>query len=497
MPIYCDTYPFEFELESTVDKDALVQKKMDRPSDHGRRQAPRANPLFPAHQRREDEEEESHRRRQSLHGQPAEHQQQQIPLHRRSSSLRSEHEVVRLGNPGAHDLSHSPFPMPQNGFVQRAIQYYVKQYSPTTVQRPHFVGVGPDLTLLRDYIPFIMNDRMTFSALVASASFGANIAATGSREAPSESLRFYQTAVSLVRERLTNESQQASDAIIITLANLCAFEAFSGNYDAVDMHTQGIKQVVALRGGTSQLGFEGFLKTMATAWQNFYAARHSVNLTDPRFFPEDGNFTYPEHPFDPELCDVIARFPPGLTDIALSGMLSHQIINMIDYVNNWLHEVNTSLRDSDVYSLHDLSQSSRNVTLCGEFLHKRGLTIVEQLLILALTAFCYSTDSTRSMFYLTNAYLQIRCKYMRTLYIEVNERNEAFITWVSTMLLATFDPGSQPWFLGLSILRARPTLRDWQANVRISESFFWNDGLSLKLASKLGHLRGTERQGQG
>ncbi|EXJ72649.1 uncharacterized protein A1O5_03795 [Cladophialophora psammophila CBS 110553] len=348
---------------------------------------------------------------------------------------------------------------------------------------------------------------MTFSALVAMSSFSANIAATGSRDAPSESLRFYQSAVSLLRERLTNESQRSSDAIIVTLANLCAFEptdlrclglglqAFSGNYDAVDMHTLGIKQVVALRGGTSQLGFEGFLKTVATAWQNFYAARHSISLTDQRFFPEDGKFTYPEHPFDPDLCDIIARFRPGLTDIALSGLLSHQIINLIAHVNNWVQEVNASLRELDVYNLHDLSQSSRNVTLCGEFLHKPGLTMVEQLLVLALTAFCYSTDTTRSMFYLTNAYLQIRCKHMRTLYIEVTGRNEAFMTWVATMLLATFEPAAQPWFLGLSILRARPTLRDWQANVRISEDYFWNDGLSLRLASKLGYLRGTERQG--
>ncbi|KIW24570.1 uncharacterized protein PV07_10278 [Cladophialophora immunda] len=493
MSIYCCKHPSQ--LEGTVDKYVRAHRAMDRASDLDRRHTPRTNPLFPAHQQREDEDQESHRQRQPRPGQAAE--QQQIPLHRRSSSLRSNNDVVRLGNPGAHELSHSPFPMHGNSFVQRAVQYYVKQYSPTTIQRPHFVGAGPDLTLLRDYIPFVMNDRMTFSALVAMASFSANIAATGSREAPSESLRFYQAAVSLLRDRLTNESQRASDAIVVTLASLCAFEAFTGNYDAVDMHTLGIKQVVALRGGTGQLGFEGYLKTVATAWQNFYAARHSISLTDPRFFPEDGNFTYPEHPFDPELCDVIARFPAGLTDIALSGTLSHQIINLVAHVNNWVHEVNVSLRDSDVYNLHDLSQSSRNVTLCGEFLHKRGLTIVEQLLVLALTAFCYSTDSTRAMFYLTNAYLQIRCKYMRTLYIEVTERNEAFMTWVSTMLLATFDPAAQPWFLGLSILRARPTLRDWQANVRISENYFWNDGLSLKLASKLGHLRGTERQGQG
>lgn len=220
-------------------------------------------------------------------------------------------------------------------------------------------------------------------------------------------------------------------------------------------------------------------------------------LDNELFFPADGNFTYPDHPFNPELCDAIAKFRSGLTDIALSGLLSHQIINLIAHISAWDQDMNTSLRECDVYSLHDMSANSRNVTLCGEFLHKEKLTLIEQLLVLALMAYCYSTDTTRAMFWLTNAYLQVRCRHFQSLYIEVTERNEAFMTWVSTILVATFDPGAQPWLLGLSILRSRPIFRDWQANVRLCEGFFWNDVLSLKLASKIDHLREAERRGQG
>lgn len=69
-----------------------------------------------------------------------------------------------------------------------------------------------------------MGDRMVFSALVAMASLSANIASTGSREAPPESLRFYQSAVSQLRERLSSESGRSSDAVIVTLSNLSGFE---------------------------------------------------------------------------------------------------------------------------------------------------------------------------------------------------------------------------------------------------------------------------------
>ena len=123
---------------------------------------------------------------------------------------------------------------------------------------------------------------MVFSALVAMASFAAQIASTGDREAPPESIRFYQSAVSQVRQRLSSESDRSSDAVIVTLSNLSGFEvrvpcgletqepganairvlqALSGNYSAVDMHTLGIKQVVALRGGPDQLGTFSLLST--------------------------------------------------------------------------------------------------------------------------------------------------------------------------------------------------------------------------------------------
>jgi hypothetical protein len=107
----------------------------------------------------------------------------------------------------------------------------VKQYSPTAVQRPHFVGVGQDLALLRNYIPFVMNDRMVFSALAAVASFSANITSTGSREAPPESFRLYQSAVSQLRERLSRESERASDAVVVTLSNLSGFEVRDRRHD--------------------------------------------------------------------------------------------------------------------------------------------------------------------------------------------------------------------------------------------------------------------------
>ncbi|KAK5457251.1 hypothetical protein LTS15_005032 [Exophiala xenobiotica] len=347
---------------------------------------------------------------------------------------------MELGDPSAMELQHTGYPLQSNGFVQRAVQFYVKYYAPSANQRPHFIGVGQDLSLLRQYIPFILHDEMVFSAMVAMASLGANIAATGDRERSSQSLKYYQLAVSMLRQRLTDESQRSSDAVIATLSNLCGFETL---------------------------------------------------------IPADGNFTYPKHPFDPELCSIIAKIPRGITDLALSGELSHQIITLISYINKWDQDINNSLQEKDIIRLHYLSHNSKNITLCGEFLQQPNLPLVEQLVILALLGFCYSNDYTRAMYWLTNAYLQVRCRFLNSVIVDVTDKNEDFITWIGTVLAATSDPGSQPWKLGLSLLEARPTPRDWQANVKLCETFFWNESMSLRLSSKIGYLRQKSRQGQG
>ena len=94
---------------------------MDRRNDPARRPILRANTLLPIHQTGGDEGHRLHQHRRNSRGQPFE--QQRLPLHHRNNSQRSDSGIVRLGNPGERDLTHSPYPVPASSFVQRAIQF--------------------------------------------------------------------------------------------------------------------------------------------------------------------------------------------------------------------------------------------------------------------------------------------------------------------------------------------------------------------------------------
>jgi hypothetical protein len=174
--------------------------------------------------------------------------------------------------------------------------------------------------------------------------------------------------------------------------------------------------------------------------------------------------------------------------MCLSGLLSYQIILLVGRITYWSQNMTKSFKEVDVYSLHRMSTNSRNVTLCGEFLHRPNVSFIEQLVVLALMGFCYSLDATRAMFWITNAYLQIRCRHLNSAHIEVTENNQNHVIWIGTTLVATFDPGTQASLLGMTLLSARTNHIDWQKNVKICEPYFWNDALSLKLAAKIGHL---------
>lgn len=114
----------------------------------------------------------------------------------------------------------------------------VKYYSPNATQRPYYFGIGQDLSLLKDYIPYVLSDKMIFCAMIAMSSTAANIAASGNRERSPETLKYYQFALSLLRQRLATEGEHPSDAVIITLSSLCGFEVSHPSYDLCGHWTQ-------------------------------------------------------------------------------------------------------------------------------------------------------------------------------------------------------------------------------------------------------------------
>jgi len=229
------------------------------------------------------------------------------------------------------------------------------------------------------------------------------------------------------------------------------------------------------------------------SWQTFYNARHSSILDDEELFPKSGQLTYPVHPFNPALCEAISKLPTGLSEMSLSGLLSHQMILLVGRITDWSNNMTKAFEEVDVYSLHRMSANSRHVTLCGEFLHRPSVSLIEQLVVLALMGFCYSLDATRAMFWMTNAYLQIHCRHINAAHIELADTTRNHAIWIGTTLVATYDLGSQASILGMSLLNAQTTLQDWQKNVRLCEQYFWNDALSLKLAAKIGHLSKRRR----
>ncbi|KAK5056571.1 hypothetical protein LTR84_012103 [Exophiala bonariae] len=428
---------------------------------------------------------------QSLESQPITSQDirknQQIPRINRGVGHTA---IGDCGDPSSQLPGHTNYPIPANKFVHRATHFYLKYYSPVATQRPHHYGVGQDSKLLKDYIPYILSDKMIFCAMVAMSSTAINIAATGDRARTPETLGFYQYAVSLLRQRLAAEGNQPSDAVIVTLSSLCGCDAMSTNYEVLDLHTRAIKRVVALRGGPDRLGFDGYLKMIVTGSQTFYNARHSNILDNEGLFPKIGKLTFPVHPFDPSLCKAISKLPPGISEMCLSGLLSHQIMSLVGRITRWSRNMIEAFKEADMYRLHRLSTNSANVTLCGEFLHREDVSLTEQLLVLALICFCYSLDATRAMFWITNAYLQIRCRHLNNSHIEVTASTESHMAWIGATLVATFELDSPAFLLGVSLTNARKKSIDWQANVRLCEQYFWNDALSLKLAAKIEYLTG-------
>jgi hypothetical protein len=123
-----------------------------------------------------------------------------------------------------------------------------------------------------------------------------------------DSLSFKQISVTTASE-LQNSSQEdgISDAVIMTIVLLIAIHRVCANYAPLPIHSQALRRIVGLRGGRHKIGWGGFLETQVEqleGWSTTAAKFEEVNRHAQRIL------VYPNHPFEPSICTLIAQFPP-------------------------------------------------------------------------------------------------------------------------------------------------------------------------------------------
>jgi hypothetical protein len=192
-------------------------------------------------------------------------------------------------------------------------------------------------------------------------------------------------------------------------------------------------------------------------------------------------FIFPRHPFPWELCLKISKLPAGFREMCLSRVLSMPLIGLVERVTLWAGDYRGANSDIKPQASTSASLNVSHAARCIELLKNPATKIEEQLVAVALLAYCMSRDSSKQIFFLMNSYLQVHCAFLAN---NVSPRHE-WNTWIGMILAATFDGISQMWQLAMKLLGPTRDRSQWVKNLQLCEAYLWSDELSSSLARKI------------
>ncbi|KAK5203599.1 hypothetical protein LTR47_011592 [Exophiala xenobiotica] len=102
-----------------------------------------------------------------------------------------------------------------------------------------------------------------------------------------------------------------------------------GDIDYVEAHLAGLRSMVQLRGGIGSLQLSGYLKKLLIFSETISRCVLDAARNQPTNIALKPELHYPKHPFTPQLCDLISRLPQGFAEVALTGLLSVEVVEAL------------------------------------------------------------------------------------------------------------------------------------------------------------------------
>lgn len=273
-----------------------------------------------------------------------------------------------------------------------------------------------------------------------------------------------------------------SPTILLTMGQLVAIETLIKNVSATARHLAGMQAAMTPKG--SEVAQEGSapVQKAVDIWTQYFIYRAMVKSQVPREAPLD----YPKHPFDPKLSLQIANLPTGFSDVALSGTISTQVLGLLDRFNDYFTRLQAMIKAGTELTSEKTELLLTQTAWCIEFHQIQTLTVLERLIVTALTAYVARRDRVHPAMVNVRNYYQITCAYLANLIsspqggLSSQDAGSDLVTWAGLLLLLTSSPEAHARKLALKLLPRRPEPLKLQKQ---SQHFFWDDDLTDALLS--------------
>ncbi|KAH0843504.1 hypothetical protein FOPE_08725 [Fonsecaea pedrosoi] len=222
------------------------------------------------------------------------------------------------------------FPIPQTGQIEWAADFFLQDYA--AMNASLYADDSGKNWLTGTLFPLALQSDMLFEALILSMARYTNPAGPNALVPGGVHFAHLRSSVLGKLHRTLSQSKEisTSDTTIHTVICLIAADFFAGHDDHASTHLKGLHTLVSLRGGLEHGNFDRQTKYNLAGTEALYSfALQRMQAASAEAVKPGSELTYPKHPFSPELCTEIATLPHGLSDIALEGRISTQIIELL------------------------------------------------------------------------------------------------------------------------------------------------------------------------
>ena len=231
-------------------------------------------------------------------------------------------------------------PIEATSDVTSALDFFLATCVPENRNSEWLVGKpNPHMALL---FPFMLKSAMLFEIIITLCR-GSILMAQGKRV--SEDRLFVYRRAHAIKTITTNltSPKGLSDASLLSVTMVLTLEYLTGNVAAVATHLEGLQQMLKFRDDLDgSTPWKRFVRAGMLAYQSLgcFVTGQPMTIpgTSPGYVKEAfdelalmESISYPELPFEPDVCTTLSRLPSGFAELSLSGNISKQVMKLLAF----------------------------------------------------------------------------------------------------------------------------------------------------------------------
>lgn len=202
----------------------------------------------------------------------------------------------------------------------------IQSYAPDHLIRPELIAPRAGIELITQHFQYALQRPVMFESILALSYSNLTIMSQVRRGADRRAMYHYGEAVGLIRRTIA--SGYTGDAVLFSIMSIMGVNYLWNDLPAFGSNLNGLRQVIALRGGLDKLAWPALLKASILSLESFWTyLSHQSHLL--------GHNTLPAivanelQPFQGEIDAIMATLPPGFRVLAQAGSLSTNLLPII------------------------------------------------------------------------------------------------------------------------------------------------------------------------